>query len=81
MHPLAPMDTPHVCPHPACAVTLPGLVWACTEHWQALPPTIRQALWGATRQFDSGSLSQQAATQRALDFWGSSAANELGRAA
>jgi hypothetical protein len=81
MHPLAPTDTPHVCPHPTCAVMLPSLVWACTEHWQALPPTIRQALWGATRQFDASSLSQQVAAQHALDFWAASAPHDLDRAA
>jgi hypothetical protein len=61
----------HPCPHPDCARTLPALIWACDEHWQALPPTIRQGIWAASRGAGPQSLQLDRAEQAAFAFWGS----------
>jgi hypothetical protein len=81
MHLLSRQDTQHVCPHPACTVQVPSLIWACAEHWQGLPPEVRQGLWSAARESGPGSLALQSAEQRALSFWGPAAPSELRLAA
>ena len=63
-------DRLHACPHPECTRDVPGLMWACFEHWQALPPTIRQGIWAATRRPGLGSLQLRNAEERAFAFWG-----------
>ena len=64
--PLHPSSTPH----PECSRTVPALMWACLEHWQGLPPPIRQGIWAATRTSGPGSLQLQNAEERAFGFWG-----------
>jgi hypothetical protein len=63
-------DALHACPHPECARAIPALMWSCFEHWQALPPEIRQGIWAATRSSGPGSLQVQNAEERAFAFWG-----------
>jgi hypothetical protein len=63
-------DTLHACPHPECSRDVPALMWACFEHWQALPAPIRQGIWAATRASGAGSLELQNAEERAFAFWG-----------
>jgi hypothetical protein len=60
----------HACPHPECSRTIPSLMWACLEHWQGLPPPIRQGIWAATRTSGQGSLQLQNAEERAFAYWG-----------
>ena len=67
---LSPRQSLHACPHPECSRAVPGLMWACFEHWQALPPAIRQGIWAATRGPGPGSLQLQEAEQRAYAYWG-----------
>jgi hypothetical protein len=67
---LAQRDTLHACPHPECSRAVPALLWACSEHWQALPAPIRQGIWSATRDSGPGSPQLQAAEERAFAFWG-----------
>ena len=67
---LAQRDALHPCPHPECSRTVPALMWACLEHWQGLPPRIRQGIWAATRTSGPGSLQVQDAEERAFAFWG-----------
>jgi hypothetical protein len=62
--------TVHACPHPECSRHVPALMWACLEHWQALPPPIRQGLWAAARTAGPGSPQLQGAEERAFAFWG-----------
>ena len=59
----------HECPHPDCARQVPPLMWACFEHWQALPPVIRQYIWTAGRGPADLTLVLRTATERALAFW------------
>ena len=68
---LSRRTTQHACPHPDCTRTVPGLIWACSEHWQGLPPTIRQGIWAATRGAGQGSLQLDRAEREAFAFWGS----------
>jgi hypothetical protein len=68
---LTQRDAMHPCPHPECSRTVPALMWACLEHWQGLPPPIRQGIWAATRTSGPGSLQLQNAEERAFAFWGS----------
>jgi hypothetical protein len=68
---LTQRDALHPCPHPECSRTVPALMWACLEHWQGLPPPIRQGIWAATRTSGPGSLQLQNAEERAFAFWGS----------
>jgi hypothetical protein len=63
-------DTLHACPHPDCGRAIPALMWSCFEHWQALPPVIRQGIWAATRSAGPGSLQVQNAEERAFALWG-----------
>ena len=60
---------PHAttCPHPACSRPVPGMIWACPEHWQALPPRIRQAIWWARREDNAVALA--GAAQTAFACW------------
>jgi hypothetical protein len=63
-------DMLHACPHPDCSHAIPALMWSCFEHWQALPPVIRQGIWAAGRSSGAGSLQVQNAEERAFVFWG-----------
>jgi hypothetical protein len=74
---LAQRDALHPCPHPECSRTVPALMWACLEHWQGLPPPIRQGIWAATRTSGPGSLQLQNAEERAFAFWGAAIEREL----
>jgi hypothetical protein len=55
------------CPHPDCSRPVPELIWACPEHWQTLPPRIRQAIWWA--RHERSALGLEAAEQHALAGW------------
>jgi hypothetical protein len=68
--PTAQGDALHTCPHPECSRTVPSLMWACLEHWQGLPPPIRQGIWSAIRTSGQGSLQLQNAEERAFAYWG-----------
>jgi hypothetical protein len=57
----------HACPHPDCRLRLPSLIWACREHWQSLPPRIRQAIWWARREGEPSAID--ATAQTALAYW------------
>ena len=74
MEPLRPVTrlphgSLHDCPHPACSLRLPALIWACSEHWKALHPLIRQAIWSADCANGAGSPALASAMQRAVAFW------------
>jgi hypothetical protein len=60
-------DALHGCPHPDCRRRVPGLIWACPEHWQALPPRVRQAIWWANLEQSASAL--ETATASALACW------------
>jgi hypothetical protein len=60
----------HTCPHPECSRTVPSMMWACSEHWQALPPRIRQSIWAAFRLHGAGSFPLDRAEQHAFAYWG-----------
>jgi hypothetical protein len=64
------MSEQHPCPHHGCSRAIPGLMWACLEHWQSLPPQIRQQIWAATRGAGPRALAQDAALDAACAFWG-----------
>ena len=66
----------HACPHPGCTRQVPPLMWACFEHWQALPVEIRQDIWTAGRGTEPRTLVLRTATERALAFWEAQAAAE-----
>lgn len=63
-------DSTHACPHPECGCAVPSLMWACSEHWQALPPQVRQGIWASGRTAGPGSLQLQEAEERAFAYWG-----------
>ena len=43
------------------------MIWACPEHWQALPPGVRQAIWWARREDNTVALA--GAVQTAFASW------------
>jgi hypothetical protein len=63
----------HACPHPACGREVPDLMWACLEHWQSLPVSIRQDIWTPEEGPERRSLVVRTATERALAFWAATA--------
>jgi hypothetical protein len=65
--PLPLPDPLHVCPHPHCRKRVPALIWACAEHWQALPPPVRQAIWWANLEQSDSAL--ESARKSALVSW------------
>jgi hypothetical protein len=65
--PMPPRNPFHACPHPDCRRRVPELIWACPEHWQALPPRVRQAIWWAGLEQSASGL--EAATLKALACW------------
>jgi hypothetical protein len=60
-------DALHACHHPDCRTRVPGLIWACPEHWQALPPRVRQAIWWANLEQSESAV--EAARLSALAAW------------
>jgi hypothetical protein len=48
---------------------VPGLLWACLEHWQELPPRIKQGISSAYHGPGPGSNALESAKQRAFAFW------------
>ncbi len=65
--PAPPREALHTCPHPECRRRVPGLIWACNEHWQALPPRVRQAIWWAKLEQSESAL--ESARLSALASW------------
>lgn len=43
-------DTTHECPAPDCDRLVPQIMYACPQHWFALPKGIRDEIWRAYRR-------------------------------
>lgn len=43
-------DDTHECPAPGCTRRVPSIMYACRQHWFALPKSIRDEIWRAYRR-------------------------------
>lgn len=63
----------HDCPHPTCSRQVNLGTLACREHWFALPPHIRNEVWGAWRAVlagrDGALARHDAAVAAAVAYW------------
>jgi hypothetical protein len=57
------------CPHPTCTERVPGLLWACLEHWRMLPPQIRKELLRQYRRPGPATLLLRFAQENAFIYW------------
>jgi hypothetical protein len=60
------------------APRVPGLLWACFEHWQELPPRIKQGISSAYYGPGPGSAALETAKQRAFAYWSRAAGSAAG---
>jgi hypothetical protein len=66
-----PQALGEVCPYPGCTQVVSGLMWACPQHWEALPAHARRALWLAYGEASGRpTRAVESALLRALDSWG-----------
>ena len=42
-------DGQHTCHWPGCGKAVPPAMWGCSRHWFALPPALRNKIWGTYR--------------------------------
>ena len=63
----------HRCAHPDCEQMIPLGLFACREHWFALPKAIRSALHSAYARIRTGSVlgidAHDKASAEALAYW------------
>ena len=63
---------PRKCPHPACSRMLPDTLFACGQHWHALPAVIRKHIWNAYATYLDGCIGIEELRrlqQPAIDYW------------
>jgi hypothetical protein len=48
---------------------VPGLVWACREHWQTLSPQIRKEIWSHYREPGPSTILLRFAQEDAFAHW------------
>ena len=65
----ARQDAWHQCPHPKCMQRVPGLVWACLEHWWTLSPRIRGEIMAHHREPGVSTPLLQFAQENAFAYW------------
>lgn len=61
----------HRCPWPFCVAHVDADLWGCKQHWYALPPVLRKALWLAYRPGQSIATAspEYLAASEAIDTW------------
>lgn len=59
----------HECPYPECRERIPLRLFACRDHWYALPREIRDDVWSAYRRHGVGSAELAHAHDEARKAW------------